>query len=103
MLFELNIIPVGRSSHMSREIAEALKEIDASGLPYQLTATGTSIEGEWDEIMPLIHRCHQRVRELAPHVMTTIRIEDDAEDPKTSKLKHNVTSVEEKVGHELRK
>lgn len=102
MLFELSIIPIGNSSHSSYEIAEALKEIDQSTLPYVLTPTGTCIEGSWEEVMPVLRKCHQRVRELTPHVVTTIKVEDDGADPNDEKLTRNIASVEEKVGHKLR-
>ncbi|MGH7321421.1 MAG: MTH1187 family thiamine-binding protein [Candidatus Rokuibacteriota bacterium] len=100
MLFELTIIPVGDDTHMSDELAQALKLIEASGLPYQLTPTATCIEGEWDEVMAVIRRCHDRVRGMTPHVVTTIQIEDDA--GARDKLTQNIASVEEKVGRPLR-
>jgi uncharacterized protein (TIGR00106 family) len=99
MLVELSVIPLGRSVHLSDEIAEVLQLVDASGLPYQLTPSGTCIEGEWDEVMALVRRCHERARELSSHVMTTIEIEDDGE--ARDKLTRNVTSVEAKVGRPL--
>lgn len=97
MLIELRITPMGGDPHISQEIAEALRILDDSGLRYRLMPTATCIEGDWDEVMPVIQRCHARVRELAPHVITTIVVEDD-EDP-GSKLDRNVASVEEKLGH----
>ena len=99
MLIELSIIPVGHNSHMSAELAKALQLVDASGLRYQLTPSGTCIEGEWDEVMPLIRQCHERVRKSTPHVITLIKIEDD--EGEHHKLTRNVASVEEKVGHPL--
>jgi uncharacterized protein (TIGR00106 family) len=96
MLIEFSIIPLGRDPHISEEIAEALRVLDEAGLPYQLTPSATCVEGEWDTVMPVIRRCHARVRELSPHVITSIKIEDDGED---NKLLQNVTSVEEKLGH----
>jgi uncharacterized protein (TIGR00106 family) len=99
MLVELSIIPLGRGVHLSDEIAEVLDLVDASGLPYQLTPSGTCIEGEWDEVMALVRRCHDRARALSSHVMTTIEIEDDGE--ARDKLICNVTSVEAKVGRRL--
>lgn len=91
MLVELSIIPLGGNAHLTNEIAEALKLIDASGLPYQLTPAGTCIEGEWDEVIPLIRQCHNRVREMAPHVITMIKIEDDQGE--RDKLTRNVSAV----------
>ncbi|HEV8718214.1 MAG TPA: MTH1187 family thiamine-binding protein [Candidatus Binatia bacterium] len=99
MLVELSIIPVGTNPHMSAELAKALQLVDASGLPYQLTPSGTCIEGEWETVMPLIRQCHERVRKSAPHVITMIKIEDDEDEH--HKLTRNVASIEEKVGHPL--
>ncbi len=101
MLAELTIVPVGGDAHLAGRIAEALKIVDASGLAYQLTPSGTCIEGEWDEVMPVIRLCHDRVRGLAPHVFTTIRIED--EEGEHHKLLRNVASVEERAGRTFRK
>src|SRR5687767_6519462 len=101
MLVELSIVPVGHNAHMSGELAKALQLVDASGLPYQLTPSGTCIEGEWDEVMALVRQCHERVRKTSPHVITTIKVEDD--EGERHKLARNVASVEEKVGHPLKK
>lgn len=99
MLIQLTVVPLGGDIHLSDEIAEVLKLVDDSGLPYQLTPSGTCIEGEWDEVMELVRRCHERVRRDSPHVITTIRIEDDQ--GATDKLQRNITSVEEKAGRKL--
>ena len=101
MLVELTIIPIGGDAHMSDEIAEALKIIEKSGLPFELTPSATCIEGEWAEVMPVIQRCHERVRAGCPHVITNIKIEDDA--GAKNKLMSNVASVEEKIGHAVRR
>jgi len=100
MLAELSIIPVGGSTHSSAVLAKVLKLVDESGLPYQLTPSGTCLEGEWDEIMPLIRHCHDRVRKGCSHVVTFIKLEED--DGERDKLTRNVTSVEEKIGHSLK-
>jgi len=99
MLVELSIIPVGGQTHSSAEIAKVLKLVEESGLPYQLTPSGTCIEGDWDEIMPLARQCHERARKGSPHVVTFIKIEDD--EGERNKLSRNVSSVEEKIGHPL--
>lgn len=99
MLVELSILPLGGDTHLSDEIAEVVKLVDESGLPYQLTPSGTCIEGEWDEVMTLVRRCHDRARGFSPHVITTLQIED--EEGATDKLARNVSSVEEKVGRRL--
>jgi uncharacterized protein (TIGR00106 family) len=97
MLIELSITPIGNGTHTSDEIAGALKIIEESGLPFELTPSATCIEGDWAEVMPVIERCHEQVKARCPHVITTIKIEDDA--GAKNKLHGNVASVEEKLGH----
>ena len=97
MLVELSIIPTGEV-HLSGVIAEALKRIDASGVPYQFTPTGTCLEGDWETVMPLVAECHRTARKQSPHVITLIKIDDDGT---TNKLAGNIRSVEDKVGHPL--
>lgn len=101
MLVELSIIPVGRDEHTSDELAQVLKLIDESGLRYELTPSSTCIEGEWQEIMALVRLCHERVRARCPHVVTNIKIEDDA--GARNQLAANVEALEKKVGRPLRR
>ena len=101
MLVELSVIPLGGDTHLSSRIAEVLKLIDASGLAYQLMPSGTCIEGEWEQVMPVVRLCHERMRGLSAHVFTTIRIED--EEGEHHKLIRNVASVEERAGRTFRK
>jgi uncharacterized protein (TIGR00106 family) len=101
MLIELSIVPLGCDVRWSDQLAEALKLVDASGLPYLLTPSGTCIEGEWDEVMALVRRCHDLVRRSSPHVLTSIRIED--EEGGRDQLTRNIAAVEEKLGRPLRK
>ncbi len=100
MLFELEMIPLNGHVHVSGELAEVLRAIDDSGLPYRLTPSGTCIEGEWNEVMPLIRRCHEKMREVAMHVITNIKVEDEADE--SHLLDYNVQSIEEKIGRVLR-
>ncbi len=93
MLVDLSIFPLGQA-HASDELAEVIDLIDASGLPYQLTPTGTCMEGTWEDVMVVARRCHDRVKRHSPHVLTLIRIEDDFDE--TDKMHRNVASVTEK-------
>ncbi len=99
MLVELTINPLGRGTHLSKDLAEVLKVVDASGLPYCLTPFGTCIEGEWDQVMELVKRCHTLAKSYSHHVMTSIQIED--EDRAVNKLEENVAAIERLAGHKL--
>jgi uncharacterized protein (TIGR00106 family) len=99
MLIELSIHPLGRGTHLSQDLAEIMKIVDGSGLNYCLTPMGTCIEGEWDHVMALVKRCHEQARLRSMHVITTVRIDDEA--GATDKLIENIASVERAVGHQL--
>jgi uncharacterized protein (TIGR00106 family) len=100
MLAELSITPLGRGAHLSKDLAEVLRIIDESGLPYCLTPSGTCIEGNWDEVMALVKSCHEQARSTSSHVMTTVRIED--EEGASDKLNDNILAVERAAGHSLK-
>ena len=100
MLVELSINPLGRGTHLSKDLGEILKIIDESGLPYCLTPSGTCIEGDWDEVMTLVKRCHQQARSGSSHVMTTVRMED--EEGATDKLSENIEAVERAAGRSFK-
>jgi len=51
MLIELSITPLGRGTHLSKDLANILKIIDESDVRYCLTPFGTCLEGGWDEVM----------------------------------------------------
>ncbi|MCI0660184.1 MAG: MTH1187 family thiamine-binding protein [Acidobacteria bacterium] len=100
MLAELSIILLGRGTELSSDLGQILKTIDESGIRYRLTPSGTCLEGEWDEVMALIKRCHQQARVVSTHVMTTVRIEDELGD--NNKLNNNIDSVERAAGRPLK-
>jgi uncharacterized protein (TIGR00106 family) len=100
MLVELSITPLGRGSHLSKDLGEILKIVDESGLPYVLTPSGTCIEGEWDQVMELAKRCHHHARSVSSHVMTTLRMED--EEGSIDKLNENIAAVEHAAGRSLK-
>jgi uncharacterized protein (TIGR00106 family) len=101
MLVELTIIPIGTGTHLADQLAEVVDIVDRSGLPYELTPSGTCIEGEWDDVMSVVRQCHERVRTKASHIQTVISIEDE-KDAK-NKLRLNVEALEKKLGHPLRR
>ncbi|HMV49062.1 MAG TPA: MTH1187 family thiamine-binding protein [Blastocatellia bacterium] len=77
MLVEFTVVPLGVGSNLAEPLAEAHKIIEDSGIQYELTPTGTCLEGDWDEVMTVIRQCHSRLLGRSVHVITTIRIEDE--------------------------
>ncbi|MGQ9569894.1 MAG: MTH1187 family thiamine-binding protein [Thermodesulfovibrionales bacterium] len=101
MLVEVSIIPIGIGSSIGDKLAEVLKIIDESGLPYKVNPVGTVIEGEWDEIMRLIKKCHKTVMKTGERAITTITIDDRKGKP--NRIEEKVKSIEKRLGKTLKK
>lgn len=101
MLAEFSIIPIGIGSSLGANIAEVLKIVDASGLPYKVNPMGTVVEGDWDSIMKVIRKCHSTVMKSGERVVTTISIDDRK--GKLNRIEEKVRSVENRIGKSLKK
>jgi uncharacterized protein (TIGR00106 family) len=101
MIIEFSVVPIGRGEELAGPVARILDVVDKSGLPYQLTAMGTIVEGEWDEVLGLIRRCHETMRGQASRVLTHITIDDRA--ASAGRIKGKVREVEIALGRELKK
>jgi len=99
MLASFAAVPMGLEGGVKHQVAEALAIVDASGLAYKLGAMNTTIEGEPDEVMEVILRCHRRMLELAPRVLTSIAI--DERKGVAGRIIGKVKDVEEVLGKKL--
>ncbi len=75
MLLAFSITPVGTGESVSGAVAEAVRVVRASGLPNETNAMFTNVEGSWDELMDLLHRCVDAVAEQAPRVSVVAKID----------------------------
>jgi uncharacterized protein (TIGR00106 family) len=99
MVVEFSIVPVGEGEELAELVAGIVDIVDKSGLTYQLTAMGTIVEGDWDEVLGLIKHCHAKMRESASRVLTSITIDDRA--TLAGRLTGKVEDVEKILGREL--
>lgn len=101
MIIEFSVVPVGRGEGLSELVARVIDVVDKSGLPYQLTAMGTIVEGSWDEVFGLVRRCHETMRGQASRVLTHIAIDD--RDRASGRIEGKVRDVEDVLGRVLKK
>jgi len=100
MIANFSVVPIGKGNSLSTQVAEVLKIVDESGINYKLHSMGTILEGDWDEILKLIKKCHERTLEDSDRVLTTITIDDRK--GKSGRIVGKVQSVERKLGRELK-
>ena len=96
-IVDLCVIPVGVGTSVSSYVAACERILEEAGLEHAMHAYGTNIEGEWDEVMAAVKRCHEKVHEMgAPRVSSTLRVGTRVDRDQT--MADKLRSVREKLG-----
>jgi len=93
----LTITPLGTATpSVSRFVAGVERILRETTLTHQLTAMGTIIEGDLDEILAVVRRMHEHpFTQGAQRVSTSLRIDDRRD--KQASIAGKMRSVEEKL------
>ncbi|HSC35048.1 MAG TPA: MTH1187 family thiamine-binding protein [Thermodesulfobacteriota bacterium] len=96
MIIELSVIPIGAGTSLSEYVAEVMKVIESSGHKYESHSMGTNIECGWDDITPLVRKCHEALRSKGvERISTTVRISERTDKPYT--MEGKMKSLGEKL------
>lgn len=95
MIVAFSITPIGVGDSVSEQVAEAVRIVRDSGLPNETGPMFTTVEGEWDEVMPVIRRAMDAVLAQAPRVSVSMKIDEQpgAQDA----MAHKVAAVEQRL------
>jgi uncharacterized protein (TIGR00106 family) len=97
VLAAFSVTPIGTgNATVGDEVAEAIRVVRASGLPNRTDAMFTTIEGEWDDVMRVIHDAVQAVLQRVERVGLVIKA--DIRPGVTGALDAKVQSIEERLG-----
>ena len=84
MIIELSVIPIGVGTSLSEYVALVMRVIRDSGLEYESHSMGTNVECEWEDITPLIKKCHEELRKKGvERISTSLRISERTDKPYT--------------------
>ena len=96
MIIELSVIPIGVGTSLSEYVALVMRVIRDSGLEYESHSMGTNIECEWDDITPLVKKCHEELRKKGvERISTSLRISERTDKPYT--MSGKMRSLEDKL------
>ena len=96
LIADIAIIPLGTGLSLSPYVAACERVLRDAGLKTQLHANGTNVEGEWDEVMAAVKRCHEVLHEMgAPRVATNMRLGTRTDKAQT--MGDKIASVEQKL------
>ena len=70
MIVAFSISPTAAddTGSVSEAVAAAVRVVRESGLPHELNAMFTNVEGEWDEVMAVVKQAVDVVAETSPRV-----------------------------------
>lgn len=79
MLGELRVTPVGPPEDFAQIVAGVVQTVSETNLQYRVHAMGTTVEGELEEILDLVRRCHQEVRKHSDRALIELSLDDRAD------------------------
>lgn len=95
VIIDLSIFPLDKAGQsLSPYVARVLDIIRASGLKHALGPMGTSIEGEWDEVMAVVNECFHELEKDSDRIYATIKA--DCRKNRRDGMDSKVRSVKEK-------
>jgi uncharacterized protein (TIGR00106 family) len=97
-VFAFSVAPLGAGESVADSVAEAVRIVRESGLPNRTTAMFTEIEGEWDEVMPVIKAATDAVGRDGHRVSLVLKA--DIRPGFTGQLDAKVARVEERLAAE---
>lgn len=93
VLAQFSMFPVDKGESLSEYVAGSLEVIGKSGLQYELGPMGTSIEGEWDDVIGVLTECFQGMKEKSRRIYISMNIDyREGKDNRISAKKESVRS-----------
>ncbi|MFC1850480.1 MTH1187 family thiamine-binding protein [candidate division CSSED10-310 bacterium] len=100
VIVDFSLVPIGVGTSLSKYVAKCEQVLREAGLRINLHGYGTNIEGEWDEVMQAIKKCHTVVHDMgAPRISTIVKIGTRIDRKQT--IQDKILSVEKKAGPSL--
>ena len=96
VMIDLCVVPIGVGTSVSEHVTACERVFQDAGLSHQMHAYGTNVEGEWDDVMAAVKRCHEVVHEMgAPRVTSSMRFGTRTDRAQT--MADKIASVEAKL------
>ena len=75
MIVAFSVAPSGgdETGSVSAAVADAVRVVRDSGLPYELTSMFTSVEGDWDEVMEVVRGAVDAVSSYGSRVSLVLK------------------------------
>ena len=95
VLIDFSIFPLDKGESVSQYVARAVRVIQESGLPHKLGPMGTSIEGEWRQVIAVLTHCFEQISKDCDRVYFAIK--GDYRKSGSDRIMAKIKSVEAKL------
>jgi uncharacterized protein (TIGR00106 family) len=95
VIVDFSLFPMDKGESLSPYVVRSIRIIQESGLPYEFHSMGTSIEGEWEEVMAVVNRCFEAMRKDCNRVNLSLKA--DYRKGPSGRMQRKVESVKEKL------
>ena len=95
VLMEFSITPLGVGESVSPYVARCVRQVQESGLAYELHAMGTIVEGELDDVLALLGRCFEELAADCDRITCSAKL--DYRQGHQGRIQAKVASVERKL------
>jgi uncharacterized protein (TIGR00106 family) len=75
VLLDFSMAPMGKGESVAPYVARCLEIVAGSGLDYRLHAMGTTLEGEWDAVFAVVHKCFEALRPECDRISCSIKVD----------------------------
>jgi uncharacterized protein (TIGR00106 family) len=75
VVVELSIFPLDKGSSVSTYVAKSVKVIKNSEIPFVVNPMGTCIEGEYHEVMTIVGKCFDAMKEDCDRIYMTMKVD----------------------------
>lgn len=100
VLLEFSMTPLGEGESVSQYVARCIEVIEASGLPFELHAMGTIVEGELEQVLEVMRKCFEALAPDCPRISCTAKL--DYRRGQQGRLISKIASVERQLGRSLK-
>ena len=95
LLIDFSMFPLDKGESVSPYVARLVRVIRESGLPHKLGPMGTSIEGDWHQVMAVVAHCFEELSKDCDRVYFAIK--GDYRKKGKDRIKTKVESVKKKL------
>ncbi|MBW1989700.1 MAG: MTH1187 family thiamine-binding protein [Deltaproteobacteria bacterium] len=92
VLADITVFPVGVGESVHQHVKKAVDRVKESGLPHRVGPMGTTVEGEFSQVMDVIAKCHHALAQHANRVYMVVKI--DSRKGPMGRLEAKVKAVE---------